>query len=429
MKFTLVPEVAFCALAGGAVLAQNDAPSPQQEPTAREVQLLERIEQLEQRVAALEAVNKVTGGASTPPAAPTPDDPAATLPTGATLNFYLDGYYGYNFNRPASRVNLLRAYDALSNNFTLSQAAVVFERAPDPQAGRRLGLRLDLMFGEATETLQGSAFNEPRPQVYRNIFQAYGTYVVPLGTGLTVDFGKWASALGYEGNYAKDQINYSRSYFFNFLPFYHMGVRATYNVGSKLAVQYWLVNGANQTEDFNGFKSQNFEAVVKPVKSVSWTLNYYAGREQHDLASLQAPRGRTHIADTYLAWNATGKLLLAAEGDYTISRVRPDSSPARVTGGAGYAKYQFVPSFFLAARFEYLSDRGGLFSGVTQALKEGTLTATWQLANSFQVRGEFRRDFSNHPFFPIRRPGVLTADQNSALIALLWWFGGKDGSW
>jgi hypothetical protein len=70
-----------------------------------------------------------------------------------------------------------------------------------------------------------------------------------------------------------------------------------------------------------------------------------------------------------------------------------------------------------------------LFSGVTQALKEGTLTATWQLANSFQVRGEFRRDFSNLPFFLTRRPGVLTADQNSALIGLLWWFGGKDGSW
>lgn len=418
---TRVLEVAFFTLAGGgAVLAQNNALSPQQEPTAREVQLLERIQRLEQRVAALEA--------GTPPAAPAPDNPPATLPAGATLNFYLDGYYGYNFNRPASRVNLLRAYDALSNTFTLSQAAVVFERAPDPQAGRRLGLRLDLMFGDATETLS-SASNEPRPLVYRNVFQAYGTYVVPLGTGLTVDFGKWASALGYEGSYAKDQINYSRSYLFSFLPFYHMGVRTTYNAGSKLAIQYWLVNGANQAEDFNGFKSQNFEAVVKPAKSVSWTLNYYVGREQHDLGPLPAPRGRTHIVDTYLAWNATGKLLLAGEGDYAISRVRPDSFPARVTGGAGYAKYELVRSLFLGARFEYLSDRGGLFSGVTQALKEGTLTATWQPANSFQVRGEFRRDFSNRPFFLTHHPGVLTADQNGALIALLWWFGGKNGSW
>ena len=73
------------------------------------------------------------------------------------------------------------------------------------------------------------------PQIYRNIFQAYGTYVFPLGKGLTVDFGKWASSLGIEGNYTKDQVNYSRSFFFDYLPFYHMGVRASYKVNDKLA--------------------------------------------------------------------------------------------------------------------------------------------------------------------------------------------------
>jgi hypothetical protein len=36
-----------------------------------------------------------------------------TLPGGATLNYYLDGYYEYNFNNPVGRVNDLRAYDVL----------------------------------------------------------------------------------------------------------------------------------------------------------------------------------------------------------------------------------------------------------------------------------------------------------------------------
>ena len=52
---------------------------------------------------------------------------------------------------------------------------------PDVAGGRRYGVRLDLQFGQATETLQGNPANEPRPEIYRNIFQAYGTYVVPLG--------------------------------------------------------------------------------------------------------------------------------------------------------------------------------------------------------------------------------------------------------
>ena len=83
-----------------------------------------------------------------------------------------------------------------------------------------------LQFGQATETVQGSAANEPRPDVMRHIWQAYGTYVFPVGQGLQMDFGKFASNLGYETNYAKDNNQFSRAYLFNFLPFYHSGFRS-----------------------------------------------------------------------------------------------------------------------------------------------------------------------------------------------------------
>jgi hypothetical protein len=94
-----------------------------------------------------------------------------------TINVALDGYYAYNFNNPIGRVNLLRAYDVLSNEFSLNQASVVVDHPPDAVAGRRWGGRLDLQFGQATDTLQGNPADEPRPQIYRNIFQAYGTFV------------------------------------------------------------------------------------------------------------------------------------------------------------------------------------------------------------------------------------------------------------
>ena len=84
---------------------------------------------------------------------------------GTTFNLMLDGYYGYNFNKPVGRINLLRAYDVLSNSFSLNQAALIIEHAPDVKAGRRFGLRLDLQYGQATETLQGNPANELRPQV------------------------------------------------------------------------------------------------------------------------------------------------------------------------------------------------------------------------------------------------------------------------
>ncbi len=107
-----------------------------------------------------------------------------------TINIGLDGYYEYNFNAPVGRVNLLRAYDVLSNSFSLNQASLIFDHPTDVANGRRLGGRLDLQFGQATDTLQGNPLNEPRPDIYRNIFQAYGTYVVPLGHGLECGFRK-----------------------------------------------------------------------------------------------------------------------------------------------------------------------------------------------------------------------------------------------
>ena len=74
-----------------------------------------------------------------------------------TFNFAFDGYYGFNFNSPIGRTNLLRAYDVSSNSFSLNQADVVIENAADPAQGRHFGARVDLQFGQATQTLQGSA--------------------------------------------------------------------------------------------------------------------------------------------------------------------------------------------------------------------------------------------------------------------------------
>ena len=386
-----------------------------------------------------------TLGSSTPNASRS----GTSLLGGTTVNFLFDGYYSYNFNNPIGRVNLLRAYDVSSNAFSLNQTDLVLENAADVEHGKRFGLRMDLQYGQATATLQGSASNEPHPDVYRAIFQAYGTYVVPVGSGLTVDFGKWASSLGLEGNYTKDQMNYSRSYWFNFLPFYHMGARLNYKLNDTVAFNYWLTNGTQQTEPFNGFKDQLFGLNIQPRKNVAWTVNYYLGQEHPDVQFLpnytggglptaqgipfvpipNAPNGKLHIFDSYLTWSVSPKLTLALEGDYVIQRLLTTSSPSHTSGGAGYARYQLTPKFAIAARTEYLSDRGGLFTGSSQAIKENTLTLEEKLTDGLIVRAEWRRDASNHPYFLTDTLGTLKKEQNTATLGIVWWAGGKEGAW
>lgn len=393
------------------------------------------------------AANEATAQA---PQALTPqsaDAPYVAFLRGTTFAFALDGYYSYNFNAPIGRVNLLRAYDVTSNSFNINQVDAIVEHLPT--AADRVGGRIDLQFGQATETLQGSSANEQRPQVWRNLFQAYGSYLAPIGSGLQLDFGKFASALGNEGNYTKDQIAYSRAYSFDFLPFYHMGLRANYNLNPKLNIAYWLVNGANDTEDLNGFKSQAFLFTIKPATTLSWNVNYYFGQEARDVqptlnpgaptspaqpglptANISpTPNGREHIFDTYATWNATRRLTLVPEADFVINRTFSEQQPRRVVIGSLMSRYSLPGNWRVGARFEYFDDRGGLFSGTTQALKEGTLVLDHLITPTFLARAEYRRDFSNQRFFLTDTTGRLADAQTTATLGLVYWWGTKQGNW
>ncbi|MGH9935282.1 MAG: outer membrane beta-barrel protein, partial [Blastocatellia bacterium] len=299
-----------------------------------------------------------------------------------------------------------------------------------------------------------SAVNELRPQVFRHVWQAYGTYVAPLDKGLTVDFGKFASACGYETNYTKDDFNYSRSYWFSILPFYHLGFRVSYPFNDKFTATYYLVNGINQSEDFNAWKSQAVMLTFKPTNRITAQANYYSGKEGRVRTSILNPtfpvlptqpglspieirpelNGRIHILDAYATFNVTNRLTFALQGDCVINRAFENSTPSHVTGGAAYARYQLAPGFALAGRFEYLgdnlSDDGvSLFTGLDQDLKEVTLTAEYKFGEGFLLRGEYRRDWSNRPFFLTDTPGALKKEQNTATLGLVWWFGRKKGAW
>ena len=254
--------------------------------------------------------------------------------------------------------------------------------------------------------------------------------MLPVGAnGLQVDFGKYASMLGYETNYAKDNQAFSRAYLFNFLPFYHSGVRLTLPVNDKLSLLYMLSNGVQQTEDFNNFKSHHVATILKPTSTVTWTVNYYVGEEQPDGSQPDGPDGVFKVFDTYISVAPISELSVALDVNHASDEADKSDHALSLNGVGAYARYQLTKAGALGVRYERLDD-AGLFSGVRQVLYEATMTAEYKFGDGFLVRGEFRRDWSTAPFFsgPLGTTD-LRGDQKTALIGAVWWFGNKRGAW
>ncbi len=322
---------------------------------------------------------------------------------------FADGYYGYNFNRPASRKNGLRNFDFNHNQFSLNLIEFAVERKADP-----LGFRVDFNFGDTAKWVH---LTEPGgSDVYQYLQQAYGSYKAPVGKGLTVDFGKFVTQHGAEVIETKDNWNYSRSLLFSWaIPYYHFGARATYPFAEKLTVAGYVVNGWNDVVDNNSGKTVGFQALVKPVSKLTIVQNYMVGREQPNNV-----KDVRHLWDTTATVTVTPSFSLMANYDYGMDRLLGER--VRWQGIAGYARIQVTPVFAIAPRIEWFDDPQGFTTGLAQSLREATLTTEFKVRGGLLMRAEYRRDWSDKPFFE-KREGLFSKDQTTALLGLVYVLG------
>jgi hypothetical protein len=333
---------------------------------------------------------------------------------GTEISGLVDGYFGYNFNHPSGDAQL-RNFDTKHDQFALNLLKLTLEKKPDPDS--RLGYRMDLAYGPAMEIVHSS---EPGGQgIFRNIEQAYVSYLAPVGKGLQLDFGKFVTPFGAEVIETKDNWNYSRSLLFALaIPYYHAGLRANYTFNDKFSLNAMVVNGWNNVVDNNHGKSFHIQAVIKPNAKWTITQNYMAGPEQpnndHDWR---------HLFDTTVAYNVTPAVSLMANYDYGMDRV----AGARVhwTGIAGYLRYQANKWLALSPRFEWYNDADGFTTGTAQTVKEFTMTSEQKIKGALLTRFEYRHDFSDRPFFIRQTFDPLVKAQSTLTLGISYAFSSK----
>ena len=331
-----------------------------------------------------------------------------------TVSGFVDGYYGYNFNTPGTRkTGPERTFDVNHNSLSLNLVELSLQKIPT--ADSRGGFRLDLDYGPTQDIVNAS--DPSGPHVFRNIGQAYLSYQADVGKGLQIDFGKFVTALGFEVIKTRDDWNYSRSLLFtNAIPFFHMGVRATYNVNDKVAVAGYVVNGWNNTVATIDKKTFIGQVTVKPISKLTATETYIGGPQIPNTTDWR------HVSDTVATYSLTPKLSLA--GNYDYGRDKESGATVRWQGVAAYAKFQANDWFALAPRWEYYDDEHGFTTSAAQKIKEFTITGEFKHKDGVLARLEYRHDYSDIPFF-LKNANRFSDHQDTFTIGLLYAFSTK----
>jgi hypothetical protein len=358
----------------------------------------------------------VTAAANEAAQAPAQSSDSAVLAffKNTEVSGFVDTYYSYNFNTPATRkAGPERTFDVQHNSFSLNLAELSFVKTPT--ADSRGGFRFDLDYGP-TQGIVNAA--EPGgTQTFQNIGQAYLSYLAPAGGGLQFDIGKFVTPAGNEVIKTKDNWNYSRSLLFTLaIPFYHTGVRATYTVNDKVTLAGYLVNGWNNVVDNNTGKTVAVQATFKPVAALTIAETYIGGPEQTNNNS-----DWRQLSDTVVTYTVTPQVSLA--GNYDYGQDKESGATVKWQGFAGNLRYQPTAWFALSPRAEYYNDRDGFTSGMAQKMKEFTLTAELKHKDGVVTRLEYRRDFSDIPFFVMNARNSM--HQNTFTVGLIYAFSTK----
>jgi hypothetical protein len=346
-------------------------------------------------------------------APPEPEEKKSTLRSilgATTLSGFVDGYYGINFNHPQSRTSPYRVFDAPANQFSLNQAQIMIDKAPDA-SNSRLGYRLAFGYGNAMNVVN-STDNAGAPGFAQYLKEAYFSYLAPVGkNGLQFDFGKFVTPHGGEVIESKDNWNYSRGILFGYaIPFYHFGLRTKYTFNSQVALSGFVVNGWDNVVDNNTAKTYGVTLSLNPHKRVSISQGYMMGPE-----TTGTNQGWRQLTDTVVTISATDKLTFMVNYDYGRGdSIDGFSDPAWWTGWAGYMRYAVDDRHALAFRYEWFNDPLGFRTGTAQQLKEFTGTFEKRVATRLITRLEYRHDYSNQPTFvkgdsPVRAQDTVAA--------------------
>jgi hypothetical protein len=355
---------------------------------------------------------------------------------------YLDGSYTQNFNNPSNGINQLRIFDVDANQFRPNVAKIVLEREAkaDGDALDRAGFRVKFNAGKDSDYIGGTNLSP-----YADFQELYAQYILQIGNGLDVKFGRINTLIGYESVESPWNPNFSRSWLFGLgQPFTTFGLRASYKFNEQVSFSIGGINSiTSATGDSTNDLMVEAALTVTPINSVQFTVYGLFGPRAG-----QAPNtgGNRLLGGGMLTIQATEKAAFILEAYYANqenSSILSQAKNARWDGIAGYLVYDFNKQWGLRIRGEIFEDAGGYVScngtettpkanvcfgssptatspDFAQTLWEATYTLQFRPWYSLMTRLEYRQDHSNKGVF--QRGNGPTNQQDTLALEVVYFF-------
>ncbi|MBI1390079.1 MAG: outer membrane beta-barrel protein [bacterium] len=327
-------------------------------------------------------------------------DATSDMLWGIEIGGYIDIGSTYNLNDPATDMNSYRVFDTDDGDF-VDFHALQFSFDKLPEDCDEVGFRVDMMYGEDAALVGGGSGVLDDGNL--NIYQAYISYIAPIGNGLTIDLGRFATWHGYEVIESGLNDQFSRSFLFGYaIPFTHTGARFTYTINEMWEVGYSLTQGWDTVEDNNDSLTHHIMIRTMPTEQIYIQNSLAYGPE------MPGDNGSyTLLYDLVGTYQATEQFLIGANFDWGQTEdYGVGGGDADWWGIAGYLRYDVNDKFYAAVRGEWMNDEDNLRLGAPLIapdtdveLWEVTLTLGYEVVDGLLTRVEYRHDDADSDIF------------------------------
>jgi hypothetical protein len=333
---------------------------------------------------------------------------------------FVSATYFWNFNDPdgSDQFGANAPVDLLhpdANSFSLDQLWLTISRDVSPE--QRAGFKAEFVYGKTASILSGDNVDGSAGNDF-DLYQGYVTYLAPLGAGVTIQAGKFATLIGAEVASSRDNWNVTRGNVYNYLqPINHTGVIASTPIGPVTAT-FGVVDETRAFPATNADPNHNKALLFGASAAGETFAGSFAGTYGRSPFGSSAD-DKELILDFIFRMTPSEKIAAYVNADY-VSFEDSASTDVDGYGIAAAARFALGERAGIAGRLEYLSldpDSGGALSifGIT-----GTLD--YALTDALTMRGELRYDDATDGGPIYVGDGGLEGDQVTAGLELLYGF-------